>query len=161
MFAWLSVALSRISALFSGSKLDEDFDDEVRAHIEMLTEDSLRRGMTPEAARRAAGVRFGGPMQGKEQQRDQRGMPLGGTMRQDMRYALRGLRKYPAFSFVAVTTLAIGIGAGTAVFTFVRAVLLRPLPYQNPQELVRLYETNPLRGWTKNVVAPANWADWR
>src|SRR5262249_11353558 len=53
------------------------------------------------------------------------------------------------------------IGAGTVVFTFVRAVLLRPLPYRNPGELVRVYETNPLRGWTKNTASPANWADWR
>src|SRR5262249_54626615 len=64
-------------------------------------------------------------------------------------------------SAVAIATLAIGIGAGATVFTFVRAVLLRPLPYDRPVDLVRVYETNPLRNWTKNIAAPANWADWR
>src|SRR5262245_11301999 len=88
-------------------------------------------------------------------------LPLVDTTVQDLRYALRGLRRNPAFSLVAVATLAIGIGAGTAVYSFVRAVLLRPLPFHNPSALVRVFETNPLRNWTRNIAAPANWADWR
>ncbi|HEY7290274.1 MAG TPA: ABC transporter permease [Vicinamibacterales bacterium] len=83
------------------------------------------------------------------------------AMLQDVRYALRGLRRQPAFAAVAIATLAVGIGGGTTVFSFVRAILLRPLPYAEPSQLVRIFETNPLRGWTRNIAAPANWADWR
>jgi len=83
------------------------------------------------------------------------------TTLQDIRYGLRALRKYPAFSAIAIATLAVGIGAGTSVFSVVGAVLLRPLPYRNPGELVRIFETNPLRRWTRNIAAPANWADWQ
>jgi putative ABC transport system permease protein len=100
-------------------------------------------------------------MQLKEEQRDRRGLPFVETTMQDVRYAMRALRRSPAYSLVAIATLAIGIGAGTAVFTVVGAVLLRPLPYAAPHELVRIYETNPLRRWTRNIAAPANYADWR
>jgi predicted permease len=89
------------------------------------------------------------------------GLPLIETTLQDVRYALRTLRKNPVYALVAVATLAMGIGAGTAVFTLVGAVLLRPLPYRAPGELVRIYETNPLRRWTRNIAAPANYSDWR
>ena len=74
---------------------------------------------------------------------------------------MRALRKSPAYTLVAILTLAIGIGAGTAVFSVVGAVLMRPLPYSAPDELVRIFETNPLRKWTRNIAAPANYADWR
>jgi putative ABC transport system permease protein len=159
--AWLAVAAARLHGLLFRRRLDEDFDEEIAAHIEMAAADNIRRGLTPEAARRAAVVRLGGPMQLKERHREQRSIPFVETTLQDVRYALRSMRRHPAFSMVAVATLAVGIGAGTAVFTFVRAILLRPLPFTRPAELVRIYETNPLRGWTKNIVAPANWADWR
>lgn len=152
---------SRIRAVLRRRRLDEDFGQEVSSHVQMLTEEHLRRGMAPDEARRAAVVRFGGPMQVIERHREDRGLPFIETTLRDARYALRSLRRTPAFSLVAIATLAIGIGAGTAVFTFVRAVLLRPLPYANPHELVGLYETNPLKSWTKNIVAPANYADWR
>src|SRR5262249_51728660 len=100
-------------------------------------------------------------MQIKEQHREDRGVPFVETTLQDIRYAFRSMRKYPAFSLVAIATLAVGIGAGTAVFSFVRAGLLRPLPYSRPGELRRIFGTNPLRNWTRNIAAPANWADWR
>src|SRR2546423_1667302 len=127
----------------------------------MLTADFIRRGLSPEQARREARVRFGGPMQIQESNRDGRRLPLVDTTLQDLRYGIRTLRKYPAYSAVAIATLAIGIGAGTAVFSVVGAVLLRPLPYRNPGALVRIFETNPLRNWTRNIAAPANWADWK
>ena len=158
---WLAVLASRIHGLLRRRSLDEDFESELASHLDLLTEEYLRRGLTAHEARRAAIVRLGGPMQLKEQHREQRSLPFVETSLQDVRYALRGLRKHPAFSLVAIVTLAVGIGAGTTIFTFVRAVLLRPLPYSNPHELVRVYETNPLRGWTKNIAAPANWADWK
>jgi len=161
MLTRLFVLLSRVRAAVSGSALDDDFDREMSAHLAMATDDNMRRGMTPDAARRAAVVRFGGPMQIKEQQHDDRGLPFVDATLQDVRYGLRALRKNPAYSIVAVATLAIGIGAGTAVFSIARAVLLRPLPYGNPGALVRIFETNPLRNWTRNIAAPANYADWR
>jgi putative ABC transport system permease protein len=161
MATWCWVALSRIAGLFRSARLDADFDDEVAAHLDMLVEEYRLRGLAPDEARRAADLRFGGRMQAREDRHDHSSLPLVETVLGDVRYAFRALRKYPAFSLVAVATLAVGIGAGTAVFSFVRAVLLRPLPYSRPDELVRIFETNPLRNWSRNIAAPANWADWR
>jgi len=157
----LWVLASRIRALFARQRLDNDFDAEIAAHVALLTDENLRRGMTHEDARRAALIRFGGAMQLKEQQRDDRGIPFVDTTLQDVRYGLRALQRHPAFSLVAIAMLAVGIGAGTAVFTIARAVLLRPLPYANPDRLVRVFETNPLKNWTRNIAAPANYADWK
>jgi putative ABC transport system permease protein len=161
MRTWLAVALSRIRGLLLDRTLDDEFDREVSAHLAMLTDENIRRGMDPDAARRAAVVRFGGPMQIKEQQHDSRGLPFVDTTLQDLRYGLRALRKNPANSLVAIATLAIGIGAGTAVFSIASAVLLRPLPYGDPGRLVRVFETNPLKSWTRNIASPANYADWK
>ncbi|MBI3491404.1 MAG: ABC transporter permease, partial [Acidobacteria bacterium] len=161
MRAFLWTLVSRVRGAFRSRVLDDDFDREVDAHLEMLTADNVRRGMTPDEARRAAVLRFGGPMQTKEQQHDDRGLPFVDTTLQDVRYALRSIVKYRAFSVVAIATLAIGIGAATSMFTVVRAVLLRPLPLAEPDRLVEISETNPLKGWTHTVCAPANFADWR
>ena len=161
MPAWLAVVSSRIRGLLSWRSLDDDFDREVSAHLAMLTDENIRRGMTPGDARRAAIVRFGGPMQIKERQHDGRGLPFIETTLQDLRYGTRALRRSPAYSLVAIATLAVGIGAGTAVFSIAGAVLLRPLPYADPARLVRVFETNPLKNWTRNIASPANYADWR
>jgi putative ABC transport system permease protein len=80
---------------------------------------------------------------------------------QDLRCALRQLRKSPGFTAVAVVTLALGIGANTAIFTLVNAVLLRPLPYKDPNRLVMVWEQNPHRGWFENIVSSANFLDWK
>jgi predicted permease len=158
---WLSVTWSRIHGLVRARRLDAEFDDEVSTHLAMLTDENIRRGLSPDAARRAAIVRFGGPMQIKEQRHDGRGVPFVDTTLQDLRYGLRALRKNSAYSLVAIATLAVGIGAGTAVFSIASAVLLRPLPYRDPGQLVRVFETNPLRNWTRNIASPANYADWK
>jgi putative ABC transport system permease protein len=161
MPAWFAVLASRIGGLFSGPRHDRDFDREVESHLDLLAEDYIRRGLSPTDARREAILRFGGPVQIKEQHHERRSLPFVETTLQDIRYGGRALRKSPAYSLVAVATLAIGIGAGTAVFSVAGAVLLRPLPYRAPGELVRIFETNPLRRWTRNIAAPANYADWR
>src|SRR6266567_2320168 len=100
-------------------------------------------------------------MQTKEDRREHRGLPFVDTTLQDARYALRTARRNPAFAAVVVLTLAVGIGATTSIFTVVHAVLLRRLPYADPDRLVEISEVNPLKGWTHTVVAPANLADWR
>jgi len=161
MFTRLLVGLSRVTSQFTSRRQDRELDAEMAEHVAMLTEEHVRRGMPRDEARRAALLRFGGPMQLKEQHRDDRGLPFVDTTLQDVRYGLRALRRNPAFALVAIGTLAIGIGAGTAVFTIARAVLLRPLPYADPDRLVRVFETNPLKNWTRNIAAPANYADWK
>lgn len=161
MWTGLLVLLSRVRALFGWRRLDRDFDEELLSHLVMLTEENIRRGMSHDEARRQARLRLGGIVQLEESRREARSLLFVETAWRDVQHTFRTLRKNPVYTSVAMATLAIGIGAGTSVFTFVRAVLLRPLPYKNPHELVRLYETNPLRNWTKNIVAPANWADWQ
>ena len=161
MFTWLTVAAARLHGFLRGRPLDQDFERELAAHLELLTDENVRRGMSPDAALRAARLRLGGTMQLREQQNEQRGLPLLDTTLQDVRYALRSMRKYPGYAAVAIATLAVGIAAGTTVFAFAGAVLLRPLPYKDPDALVRIFETNPLKNWTRNIAAPANWADWR
>src|SRR3954468_573036 len=161
MAAWLAILWSRLGGLFGSRHQDAEFDLEVTTHLDLLTDEHIRRGLPPDEARRQAMIRFGGPVQIKEQQHERRTLPLVETTLQDIRYAVRGLRRTPAYSVVAVATLAIGIAAGTTVFSIVGAVLIRPLPYRSPGQLVRIFETNPLRRWTRNIAAPANYADWR
>jgi len=161
MLTRLFVLIARIRGLFGAARLDDDFAAELAAHVDLLADDYVRRGMTRDDARRAALIRLGGTVQLKEQHREDRGVPFIDAAAQDVRYGLRALRRHPAYSIVAVATLAIGIGAGTAVFSVARAVLLRPLPYADPVALVRVFETNPLKNWTRNIAAPANYADWK
>ena len=161
MLTWLAILASRVRGLLLGRRLDEEFDREVASHLELLTQDNIGRGMPCDEARRQAMLRFGGPVQIKEQQREDRGLPFIETTLQDVRLGVRSLRRSPAFATVAVLTLAVGITATTSMFTVARAVLLRPLPYAQPERLVEISELNPLKGWTHTVVAPANLADWR
>src|SRR5215475_3085325 len=135
---WFYVILSRIHGLLFDKSLDRDFDQEIQTHLDMLTRENMRRGMSPGEARLAARRKFG-PVAGiKENRRDSRGFPIVDTMMKDIRYGLRMLRKYPGSSLIAVLTLGIGIGLNTAVFTVYDSVALRLLPVKDPGEVVRL-----------------------
>ncbi len=136
--SWLRMLAARLRGLFFTRRRDSELADEVRAHLEMAVEDNLRRGMTPEEARYAARRDFGGIEQTKQAYRERRGLPVIETFVRDLGYGGRMLRKSPGLTAIAILSLALGIGANTAIFTLIDALMLKMLPVQNPSELVEL-----------------------
>jgi predicted permease len=151
----------RIAGLFRKERSDRELSAELESNLDLHIQENLRRGMSPQEARRQALVKLGGVESVKENYRDRRGLPWLETFVHDVRYGLRMLRRNPAFTVVAVLTLALGIGANTAIFSVVNAVLLRPLPFRDPDRLVALWQTNTARGSDREAVSPANFCDWR
>ena len=127
--------------LFNRRHLDRELDDEIATHLAMQEDEFRRQGMTPAAATAAARRAFGGVAQAKEDYRDRRGGALLETILQDVRYALRGLRRAPGFTAAAVISLALGIGANTAIFSLFHTLMLQMLPVANPHELVYLFQS--------------------
>ena len=161
MFAWIKALVSRTRTWLSPRAVDQEFEHELDTHLDMLADENARRGMSPEEARRAARIRLGGQTQLKETNRELRGLPVLETFFQDTRYAFRMLRKNPGFTAVAVLTLALGIGANTAIFSIVYAMLLKPLPYSQPEQLFTVLEAQPQAGVNATGWSYANFAELR
>jgi hypothetical protein len=142
----LREAFNRIRSLFRKDPLDQDLNQEMASHLEMAVEENIRRGMSAEEAQRQALVRFGGIQQSLELHRESRGLPWLDVLTQDLRFTLRTLKRDYGFTTVAVLIVALGIAANITVFSVVNTILLRPLPFPNAQQLVRIVEKNPQAG---------------
>jgi hypothetical protein len=151
----LSQFLHRLRSFFHRAQLDRDLDAEMASHLELATEENLRRGLSPDEARRQALVRFGGAQQAKEDHRDARGLPLLETLLQDLRFAMRMLLRSPSFSLLAIFCITLGIGANAAVFSWMEGLLFRPYPLVAHQE--RLVA---LTGTTQADRTGLSWPDF-
>jgi macrolide transport system ATP-binding/permease protein len=149
----------RISNLFSRSKVEREIKRELAAHLEMRGEDNRAHGMNAREARRDALLRFGNPVAIRERTVEADAALWVESLWSDVRYACRQLRKNPGFAFTATVVLALGIGASVAIFAFVDAVLIKPLPYRDPARLVGLFETTPLG--PRYHLSYLDYVDWK
>ena len=161
MNGWLRSAFARLLAFFHASELDADVNAEMASHLEMAIEENIHRGMSPEEARRQALIRFGGVDQAKELHRETRGLPWLDILRQDLRYTVRTLQRDRGFAIVAVLILALGIGANIVVFSVVNTILLRPLPFQNPERLLWIAPANATSGWSSVTYSADAYEEFR
>jgi putative ABC transport system permease protein len=161
MIKFLRAWTARVGGLFGRDRRERELREEIDSHLHLHIEDNVRAGLSPAEARRQALLRLGGVERLKEEYRDQRSVPLLQHLAQDVRFALRVLWKTPTFTAVAVLTLSLGIGANTAVFSVVNAVLLRPLPFPQSGRLVLIWATNTKNGDQHDVASYPDFEDWK
>ncbi len=149
----------RIANLFTRSHVDREIEAELKSHIELRTADNLAAGMSPAAARRDARMRFGNPTAEKERVAGVDVALAVDCLWFDLRYGLRQLRRNPGFAATAIGVLALGLCASAAIFAFVDAVLVRPLPYRDPTRIMGLFETNPLS--PRVHLSYLDYLDWK
>jgi putative ABC transport system permease protein len=155
---------SSMRNLLGKERVEQDLDEEIQSTLALMTEEKIKQGMNPQEAARAARVELGGVEQVKEEVRTIRAGAWLETIVRDTSFGLRMLRKNPGFTAIAVLTLALGIGANTAIFSVVNAVLLRPLPFPDASRIMMVWHTPPQKsfpGVKRFVVSPANYLDWR
>ncbi len=160
MSPWRAVVafVSRLRGLCARRRLAREAEQEIELHLDLLAARYVREGNAPAEARRLARAKFGGVAQIREELRDQAGFPMLESWVRDVRHAARGLLRNPGFSLVVILTLGVGVGANAAVFSFVNAVLLQPLPYVEADRLAAVQETNPPAPF---LVTPGDYVDWR
>jgi predicted permease len=149
----------RIAGLFGQEQQDRELAEELESHLQLHIDDNVRAGMKPEEARRQAILKLGGVTQTAEEYRRRRGIPMLEDFWNDLRYGARGLLRQRAFTVVALLTLALGIGANTAIFSIVNGVLLRPLPFPDADRVLILYET--IKGVGVTAISVPNLRDWQ
>ncbi len=157
---WFNILRDRLRALRQRETVINDIDREMRSHLELQVEANIRAGMSPDEAREKAMRSFGNVNRAVDAAYDVKGGGLLETLTQDIRYGVRMLAKHKAFTAVAVITLALGIGANTAIFSVVNELLLRPLPYRDAERIVMLWEVTP-EGRHQNTTSRANFRAWR
>ena len=149
----------RLRGMFSPTQMEQELSAELDGHLAMHIEDGMRAGLSAEEARRQAMIQLGGLEQTKIAYRERQGLPWFETLWQDLRFGLRKLAKSPGFTVVAIVTLGLGIGANTALFSVVNGVLLNPLPYTHPEELVTVHAGKP--NFSEGSISYLNFRDWQ
>src|SRR4030095_14860663 len=157
---WFNIFRDRLRALRQRETVIDDIDREMRLHLELQVEANIKSGMSPEEAREKAMRSFGNVNRAVDAAYDVKGGGLFDTLVEDVRYGVRMLAKHKAFTSVAVLTLALGIGANTAIFSVVNELLLSPLPYRDAEQIVMLWEVSP-EGRHQNTTSRAKFRSWR
>jgi predicted permease len=157
---WTKKFLTRLRSFFHRHQLNRDLDDELAFHLAQRADKNHAAGMDATEARQSARRQLGNTTSIKEDTRNLRTFPSAENFAHDLRYGSRTLIKAPLFALIAIATLALGIGASTAIFSVVNSVLLRPLPFAQPDQLVQVWETDLKVGADRNVVNPINFLDW-